>query len=134
MLASLAALVSNHPAQIVGHLQLYGDLVSAETAHAMRQFMHRFAYVVLAVELLACAVVLGGVAVLLGATISGAADHWALWAVPAAPLIGALLAWLKLRDGLVVEPFLTLRQQVAADARWLAKRADEGNDPRPDPK
>jgi hypothetical protein len=122
MLASLAALVSGHPARLLGHLQLYGDLVSAEAANAMREVTHRVVYVVAAVELLICAITLGGIAVLLVATVGGAADHWALWAVPAVPLVGALLAWLKVRERAALQPFLSLRRQVAADARWLAER------------
>lgn len=121
MLASLASLLSGHPARLLGHLQLYGDLMSAETAHAMREFTHRVVYVVAAVELLICAITLGGIAVLLAATVSGA-DHWALWAVPAVPLVGALLAWLKVRERAILQPFATLRRQAAADARWLAER------------
>lgn len=122
MLASLASLLSGHPARLLGHLQLYGDLMSAETAHAMRELTHRIVYVVAAVELLICAITLGGIAVLLAATVGGAADHWALWAVPAVPLVGALLAWLKMRERATLQPFSTLRRQVAADARWLAER------------
>ncbi|HYS13570.1 MAG TPA: hypothetical protein VEN28_09690 [Burkholderiaceae bacterium] len=122
MLASLAALISRHPSRLLGHLQLYGDLVSAETTHAMRQLMQRLAYVVLAIDLLACAVTLAGIAVLLAALDVGAAEHWALWAVPAVPLTGALLAWLKVRESTAPEPFATLRRQAAADAQWLANR------------
>ena len=122
MLASLAALVSGQPARLLGHLQLYGDLMSAEAAHATREVLQRVVYIVLAVELLACAVTLGGVAVFLGATVSGASGHWVLWAVPAVPLIGAVLAWLKLREGAALQPFSTLRRQVAADAQLLADR------------
>ena len=122
MLASLATLVSSHPARLLGHLQLYGDLMSAEAAYALRQLLNRLVYVVLAVELLACAVTLGGIAVVLAVTVSGASGHWALWVVPALPLVGAALAALKLRGGVSPPPFSTLRQQVAADAQWLAER------------
>jgi cytochrome bd-type quinol oxidase subunit 2 len=122
MLASIAALLSGHPARVLGHLQLYGDLMSAEAAHATRELLQRVIYIVLAVELLACGITLAGVAFLLAATVTGASGHWALWAVPAVPLIGALLAWLKLREGPPLAPFSTLRQQVASDAQWLAER------------
>jgi cytochrome bd-type quinol oxidase subunit 2 len=125
MLASLATLVSGHPARLLGHLKLYGDLMSAEAAHAMRDFTHRVAYVVAAVELLICAITLGGIAVLLAATVGDAADHWALWAVPAVPLVGALLAWLKVSERGALPQFLSLRKQVAAAAHWLAERDRE---------
>ena len=121
MLASLAALVSHHPARLFGHLQLYGDLMSAETAHAMRHLLHRLTYVVLAVELAACAVMLTGVATMLAITVADGGS-WTLWLVPALPAVGALLAWLKLRDDAALAPFATLRRQVAADAEWLAHR------------
>jgi len=122
MLASLAALVSSHPARLLGHLQLYGDLMSAETAHAMRQLVRRIAYVVLAIELVACGVMLAGVSVLIAATIDSVREHWVLWVVPLVPLLGALLAWLKQREGAAAAPFATLRRQVAADAELLANR------------
>lgn len=124
MLASLAALAS-HPSRLLGHLQLYGDLVSAEAAHASRQLLGRLVFIVLAVELLACAITLGGIAILLGVTLDGGGEHWVLWAVPAVPLVGALLAYLKLRGSAAVEPFATLRRQVAADAAVLAEREQD---------
>ena len=122
MIGSLAALVSGHPARLLGHLQLYGDLMSAEAAHAMRQLVRRVAYVVLAIELVACGVILAGVAILVGATFEGAGEHWVFWVVPVIPLLGALLAWLKLREETAPAPFVTLRRQVAADAELLANR------------
>ena len=122
MIASLAALVSGHPARLLGHLQLYGDLMSAETAHAMRQLVRRVAYVVLTIELVACGVMLTGVAVLIAAAIDSVREHWVFWVVPVLPLLGALLAWLKLREETAPAPFATLRRQVAADAELLANR------------
>jgi FtsH-binding integral membrane protein len=122
MLAALATLISSHPARLLGHLQLYGDLMTAETAHAMRGLVRQVTYVVLAVELLVCAVMLAGVAMLLAATVPGVGNHWLLWIVPLVPLCGALVATLKLRSGGPISPFSTLRRQVAADARLLASR------------
>jgi len=128
MLASIAALLSGQSTRLLGHLQLYGDLVSAEATLATRQLLQRMALTVIAVELLACGITLAGVAVLVAALASAASNPlapwaiWSLWVVPAAPLLVALLVWLKLRQGPPLAPFATLRKQVAADAQWLAER------------
>jgi hypothetical protein len=120
MLASIAALITGQPARVLGHLQLYGDLVSAEAAHVTRKVLQRAVYVVLAVELLVCGVTLAGVAILLGVTLTGSGGLWVLWLVPAVPLIAAVVVWIKVREEPQLAPFSTLRRQVAADAQWLA--------------
>jgi uncharacterized membrane protein YqjE len=123
MLATLAALAS-HPARLLTHLQQYGDLAAADAAQATEEFLGRLTYLLIAVELLACGIVLAGVALLLAATMPAIEQQWAwaLWAVPAVPLVGALLAWLKVRKAAAQTPFATLRNQIASDAQRLEKQ------------
>jgi len=127
MLATLAALAS-HPARLVAHLQQYGDLAAADATHATEELLSRLTFLLLAIELLTCGLILGGVALLLAAT--GMAENgaaWALWVVPAVPLVGAVLAWLKVRKTAAPAPFATLRSQIAADAQRLeTQERDQG--------
>ncbi|HUL63260.1 MAG TPA: hypothetical protein VLW55_01475 [Burkholderiaceae bacterium] len=131
MLATLAALAS-HPERLVAHLQQYGELAAADAAQATEELLRRVTYLIVAVELLACGIILAGVALLLMAT-TPAAEHqwaWALWVVPAVPLIGAALAWLKVRKATPQMPFATLRTQIAADAKRLESQGhNEGSPP-----
>lgn len=120
MLATLAALAS-HPARLVAHLQQYGDLAAADAEHATEEFLSRLTWLLIAVELLACGIILAGVALLLAATMPAMEQQWTWvpWGVPAVPLVGALLAWLKVRRVAKQAPFATLRSQIASDAQRL---------------
>jgi hypothetical protein len=133
MLATLAALAS-HPARLVAHLKQYGDLAATDAAHATEELLRRLTFLLLAIELLTCGLILGGVALLLAAT--GMAENgaaWALWVVPAVPLVGAVLAWLKVRKAAPQAPsqapFATLRSQIAADAQRLENQERDPGTP-----
>ena len=129
MLATLARLVSGQPAGLLRHLALYGTLVQAETGYAAQRLARRLVLAVAALLLLGCGVTLAGVSGLLAAAGLATGTPAAFWWIPGLVLAAALVAgWLAARAE-TVAPYASLRQQLAADAVWLAQAAETPDEP-----
>ncbi|MBX3606458.1 MAG: hypothetical protein KF788_14360 [Piscinibacter sp.] len=120
MLHPLIRLAADRPQLIADHLLAYGELAGDELGLALAQWQRRLAWQLAVAVLALAALVLGGVALLLGLQPDGSAPAaTALWLVPGAPAVLALLCALAARPGPGVRPFVELRAQLAADAQWL---------------
>lgn len=119
LLKSLAA----QPDLWAAHAGAYADLAAAEAAQLQTLLGRRL---LLAAATLLCAALatgLGGVALLLVATLPAAQMPWpaGLWLVPAVPLALALIgaiAWQRHRS---TPAFAALREQLKADAELLSQ-------------
>ena len=113
MLPPLLRLFMDEPALLASHAGAYTDLLCADAARWRARQLRRLLYLAAAVAALVVALALGGVALMLHAATGS--SHWLLWAVPAAPLLGALAAGLACRASPVGESFPRVRRQIAED-------------------
>jgi hypothetical protein len=117
----LLRLAAAQPQWLLAHLAAYLELVADEGQQLARLAQQRLLWRGVAVLCAAVAAVLAGVALLLAGLLPAPATGLPLWwwAVPAAPLAGAVWAW---RAAVAVDrpvPWAELRTQLAADAALL---------------
>lgn len=107
----------SRPELVMEHVAGYAALAQEEASSVGTEVAKR------AIAWAACAfcglvfLILAGVALMLGAVQGG--FHWALLAVPAVPLVLAIVAWNIARQRLPAKAFAELRAQLDADAQAL---------------
>ncbi len=123
MFHPLIRLLASKPHLLAHHAGTYINLASLQAAEAAAALRQRAVMAVAAAVLLVLGLVLGGVALLLLAVLPlhSMPAPWALAAAPAAPLFGALLAWLQMRRRPWSWSSDLLRAQFAADAQLIAE-------------
>ncbi len=107
----------NRPELVVDHAAGYAALVREEAAGYSSEVLRRGIAWGVAVLALGAFLILGGVAVMLAATLSQ--FHWTLLAVPGVALLLSLGAWAQARKPLAATHFRELRAQLDADAMAL---------------
>jgi uncharacterized membrane protein YqjE len=116
MVHPIFSVLITRPELVMDHVAGYAALVQEEASTVGVQVARRAAaWAVAAVGLLVF-LILAGVAAMIGATSD---YHWALVAVPAVPLVIALVAFLIARKPLPSNAFTELRAQLDADAQAL---------------
>lgn len=117
----LLSLATSRPQLLVDHASAYAELAGAELGWASARIKRQAVLGVAATLLLGLALVLAGVAALLGATvpINTMPAPWALWALPLAPAVLAALCALAMKLGEPAQAFEKLKSQARADlALW----------------
>lgn len=117
----LLSLATSRPQLLVDHAAAYAELAGAELSWASARIRRQAALAVATTLLLGLALVLGGTAMLLYASlpIDTMPAPWALWAVPLAPAVIAALCALGMRLGEPAQAFEKLKLQARADlALW----------------
>ena len=108
-------LLVTEPKLLADHAEAYADLIARDAGAWHRVLIDRFIrQVVIGVSLI-LSISFAGIAVMLWAVT--AVSHWALFVVPALPLIVAAAVWILPRHN--GGSFATLRAQLAADATML---------------
>lgn len=116
MVHPIFSVLITRPELVMDHVAGYAALVQEEASTVGVQVARRAAaWAVVAVGLLVF-VILAGVACMVGATTE---YHWALVAVPAVPLVIAIVAFFIARQPLPSSAFTELRAQLDADAQAL---------------
>ena len=123
MFHPLIRLLASKPHLLAHHAGTYINLASLQAAEAAAALRQRALMAVVAAVLFVLGLVLGGVALLLLGVLplESMPAPWALAAAPAAPLFGALLAWLQMRRRPWSWSSDLLRAQFAADAQLIAE-------------
>ena len=120
MIHPLLRLVATQPQLLADHAEAYASLVSDEIGRSAASLKQRVLLNVVALCLIGVAAVLGGVALMLWATLppSSMQAPWALIAAPAVPAVVAVVCALfgQRQPG---DAFAELKQQVAADLVML---------------
>lgn len=117
MLHPIFSVLVSKPELVIDHVAGYAALVQEEASSVGGEVARRVvAWALVAIGGLVF-LVLAGVAFMLGAI--NESFHWALVAVPAVPLVIALLAWNTARQRLPAKAFAELRAQLDADAQAL---------------
>ena len=117
----LLSLATSRPQLLVDHAAVYAELAGAELGWARERIQKQAVLGVASTLLLGLALVLGGVAALLWASLPMASmtAPWALWAVPLAPAAAAVVCGLMMRNNEPAQAFEKLKQQARADlALW----------------
>ena len=120
MIHPLLRLVATQPQLLADHAEAYASLVSDEIGRSAASLKQRVLLNVVALCLIGVAAVLGGVALMLWATLppSSMQAPWALIAAPAVPaVVGVICALVGQRQP--GDAFAELKQQVAADLVML---------------
>ena len=121
MLHPVFRLAASQPQLLAEHAAGYAGLLAEELARSGAQLQRRIAWQIVGLLGLMVAVILGGVAALLWASLPEMPTQrlWLLWFTPLAPgVLGLLALWLAQR-GSVQPTFDTLREQLAQDAALL---------------
>jgi uncharacterized membrane protein YqjE len=121
MIHPLFRLLVTQPQLLAEHVEAYGELVAAEIGAITSDWKRRALLLGLAAVLAVLALLFGGIALMLWATIpSDTINHpWALWAVPGIPLVMAVWAAFAARAPAAAQPARRIREQLAADAAML---------------
>lgn len=122
MLHPIFSTVVSRPDLVVDHLSAYVALASEEAATTGRDLKLRVIGWAVAGVFALMALLLAGVAAMLG-MVHGQ-FHWVLVLVPGAALLVALLALLVSRRPSPSERFAELRRQIAADVGLLRSAGD----------
>ena len=121
MISPLIRLVLRDPGLLAEHIGGYSELARHELREYRQRLVRRLAWLLLLFGSLLTGVVLTGVSVLMWALRD--AFHPAMVAVPAVPLVAALVAGLILiRDDERTEPLARTWDQFDADLRLLEER------------
>jgi len=121
MIHPLFRLLVSQPQLLAEHVEAYSELVAAEIGAVTAQWKRRALLQGLSAAMGILGLLFAGVALMLWAAIpAGTMSHpWALWAVPAIPLVMAAWAQLAARAPLEVHGARRIREQLAADAAML---------------
>ena len=117
----LLHLLATKPHLLGEHAQAYAELVTAEVTTASSAWKRKAALGAGALCCAGVAAVLAGVSVLLWAVVPAAQMHspWALWVVPAVPVLLAGACVLAARGDPSISSFSALREQMKADMAML---------------
>ena len=117
----LLHLIATKPHLLGEHAQAYAELVAKEASTASSAWKRKAALGAGALCCVGVAAVLAGVSVLLWAVVPAAQMHapWALWVVPAVPVLLAGACVLASRSDGNGSSFSALREQMKADMAML---------------
>ena len=117
----LLHLIATKPHLLGEHAQAYAELVAEEVSTASSAWKRKAALGAGALCCVGVAAVLAGVSVLLWAVVPAAQMHapWALWVVPAVPVLLAGVCVLAARSDGNGSSFSALREQMKADMAML---------------
>lgn len=121
MIHPLLRLVATEPHLLGDHVEAYASLVGEEVSKASTAWIVRIGLYAVAVAMLIVGLVLVGVALLLAAVVP-ANDYPALWAmyvVPATPLLIAVVCVLVARAKPIAGAFERIKMQLNADMAML---------------
>lgn len=123
MFHPLIRLLASKPHLVASHLGGYAELASAQAQEAARSLQARLVWSAGAVAGLWAGALLGGVALLMVATVplTDMPAPWLLLVAPGVPLLGGALCWMQARNRPVVWSLAPMREQFAADAALLAE-------------
>jgi hypothetical protein len=111
---SLLRILLKEPSLLSAYASGYALLLKQDAAWWSSQQAHRLTYLVGFAGAVFLFVLFGGIALMLYAVMQE--SHWLLWAVPAVPLLGALLAgWHVWKAPRLTQPFPRVRAQVEQD-------------------
>lgn len=118
MLPSLLRMLLAHPALLHAYASDYSELIQQDASCWWTLKLRRFVYKLAVAACAVLAIVFIGIALMLLAVTEN--GHWLLWAVPALPITGALVA-LWLLSGMPREEasFPHVRAQILLDIRLL---------------
>lgn len=123
MLHPVFRLAASQPQLLAEHAAGYAGLVAEEVASSGAQIKRRITLQIIGLLSLMVAAILGGVAVLLWASLPPASvqQPWLLWFTPLVPaLLGALALMVASKDD-APPAFASLREQFAQDAALLRR-------------
>jgi hypothetical protein len=106
------------------HAAAYVELFAEEATTAVTHVKRQVSLQLIGVGLLAVGVILGGVALMLWASISTLNSPWALALTPCVPIVAGLLALRAASSKSARDPFAPLQRQLAADAAMLRRAGD----------
>ena len=117
----LLHLIATQPHLLGEHAQAYAELVAAEVSTASSAWKRKAALGAGALFCFGVAAVLAGVSVLLWAVVPAAQTQasWALWVVPAVPVLLAGACVVAARGDGSSSSFSALREQLKADMAML---------------
>jgi hypothetical protein len=117
----LLRLVATEPQVLTEHAAAYAALIHEEASRVSAQWLRKSGLYLVAGVLGMIAAILGGVAALLYVGLPGVAANggWQFWAIPALPLVVALVFVGVARALPVEEAFATVKEQMDADRAML---------------
>lgn len=121
MIHPVFRLLVSEPQLLAEHVEAYSELVAAEVGAVTTQWKRRALLHGLSAGLGLMGLLFAGVAIMLWAAVPiDSMNHpWALFAVPAIPLVMAVWAHFAARAPVAEHGTQTLREQFAADAAML---------------
>lgn len=121
MVPPLIRLVATKPHLLLNHAEAYAGLVAEELGEATGRWKQRLLLLGIALVAVIVALILGGVALMLWATLPMANIHapWALWVAPLLPLALAVCCLVAARGDGDANNFENLRQQFKSDMEML---------------
>ncbi|MDM7943409.1 MAG: hypothetical protein QUV35_12340 [Hydrogenophaga sp.] len=123
MLHPVFRLAASQPQLLAEHAAGYAGLLAEEVASSGAHLKRRITFQVVGLLSLMVAFILGGVALLLWASLPAASlqQPWLMWVTPLAPAaLGALALQMARNDG-EAPAFANLREQFAQDAALLRR-------------
>ena len=118
MLPPLLRVLLTEPDLLHTYVSAYGELIRQDASGWWASKLRRFSYTLVAVGLALLAILFVGIALMLHAVTD--IEHWLLWAVPALPLAGSLIALgLLMRIPRERASFLRVRAQAMQDVQLL---------------
>lgn len=114
MLPPLLRVLLDEPRLLIEYASAYATLVKEDAAGWHAQQMRRLGYRAIVIVSITLTILFAGIALMLfAATGSG---HWLLWAVPASPLLVAIVAgWQARQSPPSLPAFARVRTQLAQD-------------------
>jgi uncharacterized membrane protein YqjE len=121
MIHPLLRLIATEPQILGDHVEAYAELVGDEFRKTSSAWANRLGLYLAALCLLVLGLIFSGVALMLWASLpaGGAQMPWVLIAVPALPLVAALVCALQARRSRVESAFDNVKKQLSADLAML---------------
>jgi DNA-binding transcriptional LysR family regulator len=123
MLHPVFRLAASQPQLLAEHAAGYAGLLAEEVASSGAHIKRRITLQIIGLLSLMVALILGGVAVLLWASLPPASlqQPWLLWFTPLVPAALGMLAMVVAQNRAAPPAFATLREQFAQDASLLRR-------------
>jgi cytochrome bd-type quinol oxidase subunit 2 len=123
MLHPVFRLAASQPQLLAEHAAGYAGLLAEEVASSGAHIKRRITLQIIGLLSLMVAAILGGMAVLLWASLPAASlqQPWLLWFTPLVPAVLGVLAILTAKNREAPPAFATLREQFAQDASLLRR-------------
>ena len=119
MVHPLVRLAASRPQMLAEHAAAYVELFAEEVASSAVQVKRQVSLQLVGVGCVAVGVVLGGVAVMLWASLPTLNSPWVLVVTPLLPVLLGAIAWRTAAARATRDPFAPLQRQLTADAAML---------------